>query len=108
MTVHSSTLGQVLAGAGGNTLYLFARDTTNTSTCYGRCASIWPPLLTTGATAGPGVNSSHLGTTTRADGTVQVTYNGYPLYYYVGDTKPGDVTGNGIFSCGAMWYAMRP
>ncbi|MFG2846378.1 hypothetical protein ACGF12_24865 [Kitasatospora sp. NPDC048296] len=100
--VRPSSPGQILVDADGHTLYLFARDTPNTSTCYGRCASIWPPLRTT-----VGVNSSQLGTTKRADGTVQVTYNGSPLYYYVGDTKPGDVTGDGIFSCGAMWYAVR-
>jgi predicted lipoprotein with Yx(FWY)xxD motif len=76
-------------------LYTHAGDTATSSTCTGGCASAWPPLTTTGPpTAGSGV-TGQLGTLTRADATTQVTYGGLPLYYWQGDTKAGDVTGNG-------------
>jgi predicted lipoprotein with Yx(FWY)xxD motif len=77
-------------------LYTHAGDSATSSTCTGGCASAWPPLATTGQPkAGSGV-TGQLGTLTRADGTVQVTYGGLPLYYWQGDTKAGDVTGNGV------------
>ena len=86
------------------TLYLFTKDTPNTTVCYDKCATAWPPLLTTGApVAGEGVDASKLGTTTRTDGTVQVTYNGWPLYYYDKDKAPGDVVGQDV---GDVWYVV--
>jgi len=92
----SSNFGMVLTGPNGRTLYTHAGDSATSSTCTGGCATAWPPLSTTGQpTAGAGV-TGQLGTLTRADGTTQVTYNGMPLYYWQGDTKPGDVTGNGV------------
>jgi predicted lipoprotein with Yx(FWY)xxD motif len=102
----TSALGSFLVDSKGMTLYLYTKDTPNTSNCSGGCASAWPPLLTTGApTAGTGVTASLLGTTTRADGTTQVTYNGWPLYYYASDAAAGDTTGEGV---GSVWYVITP
>src|SRR5512142_3044424 len=87
-------LGSFLVDDKGMTLYLFTKDTPNTSSCYGKCASFWPPLLTSGAPVGAsGLDASKFGTTTRTDGTTQVTYNGWPLYYFAKDKQAGDVKG---------------
>src|SRR5258708_6470877 len=92
-------LGQVLVDQAGKTLYLFEADTGTQSTCSTACAQVWPPLTTTGAPAVTGgAMQSLLGTTTRADGTTQVTYHRHPLYYYASDTKPRDVPGPGVHS----------
>jgi predicted lipoprotein with Yx(FWY)xxD motif len=100
----NDTLGSFLVGDKGMTLYLFTKDTPNTSNCYDKCATAWPPLLTTGnAVAGEGLDASLLGTTQRKDGTMQVTYNGWPLYYYQKDKAPGDVTGQGV---GDVWFVV--
>ena len=102
----NSTLGSFLVDAKGMTLYLYTKDSPNTSACYGGCATIWPPLLTTGAaTAGAGVTASLLGTTKRTDGTTQVTYNGWPLYYYAGDKATGDTTGENVQG---VWFVITP
>jgi predicted lipoprotein with Yx(FWY)xxD motif len=102
-------LGQVLVDDSGRTLYLFEKDTGTTSTCYGDCATYWPPLLTNGAPqAGAGANASLLGTTKRNDGTVEVTYGGHPLYYVVTDHNPGDATGQGVNNFGARWDVVGP
>ena len=97
-SVSNASLGDYLAGDNGLTLYVLTTDTAGTSTCTGTCAATWPPF-TVGAgetpTAGAGVTGA-LGTITRADGTIQVTYMGAPLYYYAGDTKAGDVNGQGL------------
>jgi len=98
----SDALGSFLVDDKGMTLYLYTKDTPNTSACYDKCATAWPPLLTTGAAvAGEGIDASKLGTTKRTDGSLQVTYNGWPLYYYQKDAKPGDVTGQDV---GNVWY----
>ena len=100
----SDTLGSFLVDGKGMTLYLFTKDTPNTTVCYDKCATAWPPLLTTGSpVAGEGVDASLLGTTDRTDGTVQVTYNGWPLYYYEKDKAPGDVVGQDV---GGVWYVV--
>ena len=102
----NATLGSFLVDSAGMTLYIYTKDTPNTSACYGACATAWPPLMTNGApTAGTGVTASMLGTTTRTDGTVQVTYNGWPLYYFAKDKVAGDTTGEGV---GSVWYVMTP
>jgi predicted lipoprotein with Yx(FWY)xxD motif len=86
---------------------LFEKDKNGKSACDGACATAWPPLLTNGdPTPGPGVNASLLGTTTRSDGTTQVTYHGWPLYYYAADKAPGDITGQNVDSFGAEWYVI--
>jgi predicted lipoprotein with Yx(FWY)xxD motif len=106
-------LGTVLVDGQGLTLYLFVPDRqSGSSTCYGACAQAWPPLLLpTGVTAplgGPGVQASLLGTTHRTDGTVQLTYNKWPLYLWVSDSEPGQATGQGINNLGGLWYVLSP
>ena len=102
----SATLGSILVDTAGMTLYIFTQDSPGTSTCYAGCDTYWPPLLTNGAPlAGTGVNASMLGTITRTDGSVQVTYNGWPLYYYIKDKVAGDVLGQGFQS---SWYGITP
>jgi predicted lipoprotein with Yx(FWY)xxD motif len=109
VAVARSPLGRILVDASGRTLYLFQKDRGTASTCYGACAGIWPPLTTKGKPlAGPGVLASRLGTTRRKDGKVEVTYNRHPLYYYVGDAKRGDTTGQGLDQFGAEWYVLSP
>jgi predicted lipoprotein with Yx(FWY)xxD motif len=103
------SLGSVLVDANGRSIYLFEADTTSQSTCSGACAQTWNPLTTTGApTALAGVTQSLLGTTTRSDGTMQVTYNGHPLYYYGGDMHAGDVRGEGLTCFGGGWDLVSP
>ena len=102
-------LGPILTDSKGNTVYVFAKDSKGMSNCNGSCASLWPPVTASGKpTAGSGVLASKLGTTKRTDGSTQVTYGGRPLYTYTGDSSPGDVTGNGINTFGAVWYAVQP
>jgi predicted lipoprotein with Yx(FWY)xxD motif len=92
----------LLTDAKGLTLYWFAPDTPTKSACYGSCAAYWPPV--TGApSAGPGVTGT-LGTITRTDGTTQATYDGHPLYTYVGDSSPGQANGNNLNLNGGLWH----
>jgi predicted lipoprotein with Yx(FWY)xxD motif len=105
--VMQTQYGRVLADGDGRALYLFTRDRTPSSRCHGACAERWPPFLTTGApAAGPGAQGSLLGTTARAGGSVQVTYHGHPLYYYVGDRRPGQVLCQGVEEFGGSWYVL--
>lgn len=103
--VGSTSLGDVLVDQAGMTLYMFDKDTQGgPSTCYDQCASAWPPLLTDGApSAGTGADGGMLGTVERTDGTTQVTYDGWPLYYWAQDTKPGDVNGQGV---NEVWWVL--
>lgn len=100
-------LGEYLVDNDGMTLYLFTDDTGTDSTCYDACATSWPPLLTSteDVTAGASVDASLIGTTERTDGTMQVTYGGHPLYYYVDDDEPGETDGQGVNS---VWYVVNP
>jgi predicted lipoprotein with Yx(FWY)xxD motif len=91
----------VLTNARGYTLYLFVPDPPGKSTCYGTCAAYWPPVTGT-PTAGTGVTGK-LGTIRRSDGGNQVTYNGHPLYTYVGDSAPGQANGNNINLNEGLW-----
>jgi predicted lipoprotein with Yx(FWY)xxD motif len=95
----------VVTNAHGYTLYWFAPDTPTTSHCYGTCAAYWPPLIGT-PVADPGITGS-LSTLQRSDGTAQVTYDGHPLYTYVGDSAPGQASGNRIHLNGGWWYEMK-
>jgi predicted lipoprotein with Yx(FWY)xxD motif len=107
--VSNSSLGSILVNSSGRTVYLFKADVGTKSACSGACATAWPPLLATGTpTAGAGLTASKLGTTTRSDGTRQVTYNGHPLYRFVKDQKPGQVNGQGVTAFGASWFALTP
>ncbi len=105
-------LGAVLVDGQGLTLYVFEPDArSGESTCEGECADAWPPLVlplgVTQPAIGPGVRSSLLGTTQREDGTVQVTYDRWPLYLWVDDLRPGQATGQGINNLGGLWYVLR-
>jgi predicted lipoprotein with Yx(FWY)xxD motif len=102
-------LGKVVVDSEGFTLYDFHKDKGTTSSCYGGCESLWPPMTTTGKPqAGGSVSASMLGTTKRKDGTTQVTFAGHPLYTYTADSKPGEANGNDFSSFGAQWYALLP
>lgn len=100
----SSSLGTILVDGSGRTLYLFTKDSPNTSTCTGGCLAAWPPLLGT-ATAGTGVDSSLLGTLTRPDGKMQVSYKGMPLYYWAQDSAAGQTNGQGVQG---VWWVVSP
>jgi predicted lipoprotein with Yx(FWY)xxD motif len=100
-------LGTILVGGGGRTLYLWVADKGTMSTCNGACAQAWPPVLTKGKPkASGGVKAALLGTTTRADGKTEVTYEGHPLYTFVGDKASGDTTGQGSDGFGALWWVV--
>jgi len=100
----STDLGTILADDDGRTLYVFDNDTDGESTCYDQCAANWP-ALTGAATATGELDASLLGTTQRTDGSTQVTYAGHPLYYFAGDSAPGDVNGQGV---GDVWWVLAP
>lgn len=102
----NSKYGQILVDSSGRTLYLLTADSGAKSTCYGNCASIWPPDHTSGMPTHSGVTASMVGTTTRTDHTMQVTYNGHPLYTFAKDAKAGDVNGEGITNFGGTWYVV--
>ena len=109
VTAHVSRFGKVLFDGSGRTLYLFKRDKSARSSCSGACANAWPPFLTTKAPkAGAGARASLLGTTKRADGTVQVTYAGHPLYYFSGDKKPGQIKCENVVNFGGLWLVVSP
>jgi len=100
--------GQFLVDAQGKTMYLWEADMHGTSTCSGACASAWPPVTVTGAPqAASGVDQSLLGTVTRSDGTMQLTYNHHPLYYFAGDSAAGQAHGQGSKAFGAGWYVVN-
>jgi predicted lipoprotein with Yx(FWY)xxD motif len=102
-------LGTYVVDGKGLSLYLFEKDKGKKSSCYGACAKVWKPLTVKGApTAGAGLKRALLSTTTRTDGTKQVTYGGHPLYYYDDDHKAGQTTGQGVKEFGAKWYVVKP
>jgi predicted lipoprotein with Yx(FWY)xxD motif len=107
IAVANSGLGRILVDGRGHTLYLFAKDKRGKSSCAGQCASFWPPLITSGKPrAAAGAKASLLGTTRRADGRLQVTYNHHPLYTFVQDTSKGQTNGEGVNAFGAEWDAL--
>jgi predicted lipoprotein with Yx(FWY)xxD motif len=104
--VADSQFGQILFDEEDQAIYLFDKESTDTSECYGECAAAWPPVLTEGEPqAGPGIDSKLLGTTKRDDGATQVTYNGHPLYYYV-DDPPGQVLCHNVEEFGGLWLVL--
>jgi predicted lipoprotein with Yx(FWY)xxD motif len=106
VSVAQTPLGPTLIGANGRTLYLFEGDKPNKSTLSAAGFAIWPAFTSAGKPqAGSGVTASEIGTIA---GSGQVTYNGHPLYYYVGDQKPGQTTGQGLNQFGALWYVLSP
>jgi predicted lipoprotein with Yx(FWY)xxD motif len=107
VTLHSTEIGgvAVLTNAKGFTLYWFAPDTATTSKCTGSCAAYWPPVFGT-PLAGPGL-TGRLGIISRPGGGVQATYDGHPLYSYIGDNSPGQANGNNLDLNGGLWYEVR-
>ena len=112
---NSAEHGAYIADAEGRALYLFEADTQGQggadamSTCKDDCAAAWPPLTSVGPMqASEGISGDLIGTIQREDGTTQVTYNGWPLYYYVKDQAQGDTTGHDIEDFGAEWYLLTP
>jgi predicted lipoprotein with Yx(FWY)xxD motif len=104
-----TSLGRILVTSNGRTLYLFEKDRNGKSACSGQCAVFWPPLITSGKPiVTGGARASLIGTTRRADGRLQVTYNHHPLYTFVKDTKAGQTNGEGVNAFGAGWDAMTP
>jgi predicted lipoprotein with Yx(FWY)xxD motif len=109
LTIRSSDYGRILFDGRGRALYAFTADSRNRSNCSGSCAAAWPPYIVTGRLrAGNGVDASLLRTIHRADGRRQVTYKGWPLYYYVGDTGPGVVRCQNVREFGGLWLVVRP
>ena len=106
-TLKTAKIGgvNVLTNASGLTLYWFAPDTSTSSTCTGSCAIYWPPVSGS-PTAGPGV-TGRLGTIKRSGGGLQATYDGHPLYTYIGDRGPGQANGNDLDLNGGFWYDIR-
>ena len=110
ITVKHGKPGTILAaGPKRMTVYLFEGDKGSTSSCTGACASAWPPVTTTAAATGAGaVNAAMISTTTRPDGSKQVTYHGHPLYFFTQDKDAGDAYGQGVKAFGADWYVLAP
>jgi len=107
VSLRKLNVGTALVDGSGRTLYLFEADKGDKSMCNGACASLWPPdTVTAKPKAGTGVDAAKLGTTKRSDGTLEVTYNGHPLYRYAPDTQPGQDTGQGLNQFGAKWYVV--
>jgi predicted lipoprotein with Yx(FWY)xxD motif len=102
LSLVSDDIGDHIADGDGFTLYLFTPDEADTATCEGSCAASWPPMLGS-ATGGDGVDQALIGSVERSDGSTQVTYNGWPLYYYEDDASAGQVEGQGE---SGVWYVV--
>ncbi|HVU73572.1 MAG TPA: hypothetical protein VHE83_11485 [Mycobacteriales bacterium] len=104
-----TTLGTFLIDSKGRTLYLFQKDRKNVSKCGTQCAKAWPPALAPhGVVAKGSAHQNLLGRIHRADGTWQITYDGHPLYRFIGDSKAGQTHGQGLTEFGANWYVVQP
>ena len=109
VVVKASSYGRILFDGRGFVLYGFTRDRRGSSRCRAACAKAWPPyVVKTRPRAGKGVAGAHLGTIRRAGGRLQVTYFGHPLYYYVGDTSPGQILCQNVTEYGGIWRVVRP
>lgn len=97
----NTSLGKFLVASNGSTLYIFKKDTDNTSACYDACATTWPPYVVTSAVTGM---AGKIATAARKDGALQLTYNKQPLYFYSKDAKAGDTTGQGV---GGNWFVVQ-
>jgi predicted lipoprotein with Yx(FWY)xxD motif len=109
LVVRSSSYGHILFDGRGFVLYAFSHDRRGRSSCRGACAKAWPPyLVRRKPKAGSGAKASLVGTVRRSDGRLQATYAGHPLYYYVGDRKPGQILCQGVSEYGGYWRVIRP
>ena len=106
VTVANAKLGNILTATNGMTVYTYSKDTKGVSNCTGACEANWPPYtMQAGANISAIVGlTGTVGNITRADGTMQITFNGMPLYFYVKDTKAGDTMGQGV---GGVWYVVK-
>lgn len=110
LTVRKTRFGTILFDGSGRALYGFTRDRRGgPSRCYGECAVAWPVYFAKGQLrAGKSVKKSLIGTTRRRDGRRQLTYDGWPLYYYIHDTEPGEVSCQNVDEFGGLWLVVRP
>jgi predicted lipoprotein with Yx(FWY)xxD motif len=108
VTIRGSDYGPILTDARGHTLYLFTRESTSKSRCYGACATAWPPLQANGTPGAAGsARDTLVGTTRRRDGSRQVTYAGHPVYLYAGETKAGQVLCQNVAEFGGTWLVVK-
>jgi predicted lipoprotein with Yx(FWY)xxD motif len=109
LRVRNTSFGRILVDGKGRALYLFTREPSAKSRCYGQCAVAWPPFYARGKLrAGSGLDAGKLRSSRRRDGRRIVTYNGHPLYYYVSDRKPGQVTCHNVVEFGGTWLVVNP
>jgi predicted lipoprotein with Yx(FWY)xxD motif len=109
LVARSSSYGRILFDARGFVLYAFTHDRRGRSTCSGACAKAWPPyLVSRKPRASTGAKASLVGVLRRANGVLQATYAGHPLYYYIGDRKPGQILCQGVSEFGGFWRVVRP
>jgi predicted lipoprotein with Yx(FWY)xxD motif len=107
-TDSNAKVGAHLIGFNGMTLYRYTKDSANVSNCTGQCAVNWPPYVVPSTDALGNIQAGvkgKVGSTNRADGSIQVTYNGSPLYFYIGDKNSGDTTGQNV---GGVWFVLKP
>jgi predicted lipoprotein with Yx(FWY)xxD motif len=108
LKIADSDYGPILFNGRGRALYLFTSDSGKRSNCSGDCAVAWPPYIVKAKpVAGKGVKPGLIGTTRRADGRLQATYGGHPIYFYEGDTKPGQVFCQAVYEFGGFWYVLK-
>ena len=109
ITTATASGDMILTDGSGRAVYMWDKDSSGKSACSGACAGTWPPVTASGTVTTSGsAQSSDLGTITRSDGTKQVTYDGHPLYYYVGDSGPGKSSGQGSDQFGGKWWLVAP
>jgi len=109
LSTRSTRFGRIVTDGAGRALYLFTRDGRRPSRCYGACAEAWPPLIVSGRPrAGARIDRDLIGTTRRRDGRRQATYRGQPLYYFVGDRAPAQVTCQNVIEFGGTWLVVAP
>ena len=110
ISVAKTPLGKIVVDSRGRSVYLFEADHKGTSACYGACAKAWPPYFAPKGElrVGAGLKRSLLGTVKRRNGRRQVTYAGKPLYFYVGDTRPGQILCQNVVEFGGRWLILRP
>jgi predicted lipoprotein with Yx(FWY)xxD motif len=104
IAVNMNGKGNILVNRSKRVLYIFDKDSVNTSACYNECAKRWPPLIVSSAETIPPNVSGAFGTIVRSDGGVQATHNGKPLYFYADDVFPGDMNGDGY---GGFWHTIH-
>ena len=109
LTAASTSLGKIVVGPSGRTLYLFSKDSGMKSNCAGACASNWPPYTASSKpSAAGGISAGSINLVKRADGAKQVTLDGHPLYYFAGDQAAGQLNGQGVNEFGAKWFTVAP